>query len=144
MENTITKEELEEKLDSADEKVICTLAVKKNGAINLISTFWTDIEPVSNFKGEVTGFSVAIKTVMFMPDGDNTAVEDAVFVSSEDPVEPLQKQVQDCNSVTNADKAYFLGFAAPSLAVYPIPVNVYNQLKSRFLTGLMEEFKSAD
>lgn len=144
MKNTITKEELEEKLDSADEKVICSLAVKKNGATNLISTFWTDIDTISNFEGKATGFSVALKTVMFMPDGDNTAVEDAVFVSSEDPVESLQKQIQDCSSVTNADKAYFLGFAAPSLAVYPIPVNVYNLLKGRFLTGLMEEFKSAD
>lgn len=142
MENTITKEELEEKLDNVDEKVICTLAVKKNGAVNLISTFWTGIEPVSNFKGEITGFSVAIKTVMFMPDGDNTAVEDAVFVSSEDPVESLQKQIQDCSNVS--DKAYFLGFAAPSLAVYPIPASTYNLLKDRFMTGLMEGFKPAD
>ena len=144
MQNTITKEELEEKLDSADEKVICTLAIKKNDAINLISTFWTDVEAISNFKGEVTGFSVALKTIMFGPGGDNTAVEDAVFVSCKNPAESLQKQVQDCSSVTNADKAYFLGFAAPSLAIFPIPANAYNLLKGRFLTGLMEEFELAD
>lgn len=142
MENTITKEELEEKLDSADEKAICTLAIKKDGTTSLISAFWTDINTISNFKGKVTGFSVALKTIMFMPDGNNVAVEDAVFVSCENPAESLQKQVQDCSSV--GDKAYFLGFAAPSLAIFPIPASTYNLLKGRFLAGLKEEFKSAD
>ena len=138
----LTKEELWEKTWNAHYGLYIK-DVEVKGKMNFISTSYAGhIEAVSN------GFNVSIKGMGDAYDKNAARVDDTFFVSSKNPAESLEKQVQVCNDVvvaqSLADKAAILGTEVESLACFPIDLDIYYQLKAELITDLIKEFEPAD
>ena len=121
---TLTKEEVLERVHNAAPHDYYSRAAMMEGKMNIIRLFYVGaVLPFDN------GFDVATRYVRSTDDGEDKRMDDVVYISSENPVESLEKQVQECNDAaaqSSADKA------------------VYHLLKVDLISDLIKEFEPAD
>lgn len=121
----LTKEEVLEKVHNAAPHDYYTRAVMMEGKMNTVRLFY--VGAILPFKN---GFNIAVRYVRSTDDGEDKRMDDVVYISSENPVESLEEQLQKCNNAiaaqSSADEA------------------VYHLLKADLISDLIKEFQSAD
>lgn len=140
-ENTIKREDLEERFDDVDWKNYKVYAAQEAGKLRKetkYSVFWTGLH---TYDGENVEAEIHISAETAGP--ENINLDESIIFPATNPVEGIQEDIEYYTDVLNEDsfidKADSLGFDVDSLSMFPMNVDTYCLIMLKYLSDLKEE-----